>query len=91
MTPNDFVRRFLGLLPQENYNEDTLKLFANVVDTTKDGCVRRGPNLKPTLRQSLKASLRPSLKQSLKASLRVRLSLKPESSVMARPATEFKA
>lgn len=39
MTPNDFVRRFLGLLPHDNYNEETVKLLANVVDTTKDGLI----------------------------------------------------
>lgn len=39
MTPNDFIRRFLGLLPHQNYNEDTITLLANVVDTTKDGSV----------------------------------------------------
>lgn len=39
MTPNDFIRRFLGLLPHQNYNEDTVRLLANVVDTTKDGLV----------------------------------------------------
>ena len=37
MTASDFIRRFLGLMTHENYNEDTVRLLANVVDTTKDG------------------------------------------------------
>lgn len=43
MTAADFVTRFLGLIPGENYNDTTVRLLANVVDTTKDGlvfCVR---------------------------------------------------
>jgi len=37
MSAVDFVCRFLGLIPAQNYNEGTVHLLANVVDTTKDG------------------------------------------------------
>jgi len=37
MSAVDFVCRFLGLIPAQNYNEETVHLLANVVDTTKDG------------------------------------------------------
>jgi len=37
MTPHDFICRFLGLIPAQNCNEETVRLLANVVDTTKDG------------------------------------------------------
>jgi len=39
MTPRDFICRFLGLIPAQNCNEETVRLLANVVDTTKDGLV----------------------------------------------------
>ena len=39
MTPGDFVTRYLGLIPKDNYNEKTVRLLGNVVDTTKDGFV----------------------------------------------------
>jgi len=37
MSALDFVCRFLGLIPAHNFNEETVHLLANVVDTTKDG------------------------------------------------------
>jgi len=37
MTASDFICRFLGLIPAQNCNEETVRLLANVVDTTKDG------------------------------------------------------
>ncbi len=37
MSGTDFVQRYLGLLKEGDYNQDTLNLFANIVDTTKDG------------------------------------------------------
>jgi len=39
MTDNDFIRRFIGLMQYENYNRNTVKLLANVADTTKDGLI----------------------------------------------------
>ncbi|XP_013413713.1 calcium-binding mitochondrial carrier protein Aralar1 [Lingula anatina] len=37
MSYSDFIRKYLGMLPEENHNEETLRLLGNVVDTTKDG------------------------------------------------------
>uniref|UniRef100_T1I7Q7 Uncharacterized protein n=1 Tax=Rhodnius prolixus TaxID=13249 RepID=T1I7Q7_RHOPR len=37
MSGSDFVRGFLKLLPHDNYNEQSLKLLAGIVDTSKDG------------------------------------------------------
>lgn len=38
MTPIDFVHRFLGLFGGDReYNESTVTMLANCVDTTKDG------------------------------------------------------
>lgn len=39
MNSNDFVRGFLGLLPHDNYNEQSLRLLAGIVDTSKDGLI----------------------------------------------------
>jgi solute carrier family 25 (mitochondrial aspartate/glutamate transporter), member 12/13 len=39
MTDADFVIRYLGLVPEQNYNVETVKLLGNVIDTTKDGLV----------------------------------------------------
>jgi solute carrier family 25 aspartate/glutamate transporter 12/13 len=39
MSDTDFIRRFLGLMNEDNYNCSTVKLLANVVDTTKDGLI----------------------------------------------------
>ena len=36
MTNEDFVVHYLKLLPEENYNKDTLNLFAGVIDSNKD-------------------------------------------------------
>ena len=37
LTYKDFGIKFLKLLPEENYNEETLSLYAGVPDQTKDG------------------------------------------------------
>ncbi|CAJ0957825.1 unnamed protein product, partial [Mesorhabditis belari] len=37
MTSEDFIRRFLGLYTEENFNEETVRLLASAADTTKDG------------------------------------------------------
>ncbi len=39
MSCDDFVRGYLGLLKDDNYNQETVKILANSVDTTKDGLV----------------------------------------------------
>jgi solute carrier family 25 aspartate/glutamate transporter 12/13 len=39
MTSDDFVRRFLGLFPEQNFNEESIKLLANIADTSKDGLI----------------------------------------------------
>lgn len=39
MTPEDFIRTFLGMQKEENYNKDTLHLLSGVVDQTKDGFI----------------------------------------------------
>ncbi|CAJ0581664.1 unnamed protein product, partial [Mesorhabditis spiculigera] len=37
MTSEDFIRRFLGLYTDGNYNKETVRLLASAADTTKDG------------------------------------------------------
>ena len=37
MTPEDFIRKFLGLYTEEQYNKETVRLLASAADTTKDG------------------------------------------------------
>ncbi|XP_041460216.1 calcium-binding mitochondrial carrier protein Aralar2-like isoform X1 [Lytechinus variegatus] len=39
MTPEDFIRGYLNMQPERNYNPDTLKLLAGVADQTKDGLI----------------------------------------------------
>lgn len=39
MTSEDFIRGYLGMQPERNYNADTMKLLAGVVDQTKDGLI----------------------------------------------------
>lgn len=39
MNSNDFVQRYLGLFPHENFNERSLQLLGGIVDTSKDGLV----------------------------------------------------
>lgn len=39
MTDDDFIRKYLGLFPAENYNKESLKLLAGIVDTSKDGLI----------------------------------------------------
>lgn len=37
MTSSDFVRSYLGLYKDANYNPDSVNLLAGIVDTSKDG------------------------------------------------------
>ncbi|KAJ1359071.1 hypothetical protein KIN20_017697 [Parelaphostrongylus tenuis] len=39
MTPDDFIRRYLGLFTEENYNRESVRLLASAADTTKDGYI----------------------------------------------------
>ncbi|XP_076631816.1 calcium-binding mitochondrial carrier protein Aralar1 isoform X6 [Colletes latitarsis] len=39
MTPSDFVRSYLGLYTDTDYNPDSVKLLAGIVDTSKDGLI----------------------------------------------------
>ncbi|ETE69626.1 Calcium-binding mitochondrial carrier protein Aralar1 [Ophiophagus hannah] len=39
MTPEDFVRRYLGLYTEPHYNPKTVDLLAGVADQTKDGLI----------------------------------------------------
>ncbi|CAI4226539.1 unnamed protein product [Auanema sp. JU1783] len=37
MSSEDFIRKYLGLYTEENYNKETVRLLASAADTTKDG------------------------------------------------------
>lgn len=39
MTPEDFVRGYLGLFPGIDYNADSVRLVAGIVNTSKDGFI----------------------------------------------------
>lgn len=39
MTPADFVQKYLRLYTDANFNSDSVKLLAGIVDTSKDGYV----------------------------------------------------
>ncbi|XP_076169184.1 calcium-binding mitochondrial carrier protein Aralar1 isoform X2 [Ptiloglossa arizonensis] len=39
MTPSDFVRSYLGLYTDADYNPDSVNLLAGIVDTSKDGLI----------------------------------------------------
>ncbi|XP_013779332.1 calcium-binding mitochondrial carrier protein Aralar1-like [Limulus polyphemus] len=39
MTPTDFVRGYLGLYQESNYNPTTVQLLGNILDTSKDGLI----------------------------------------------------
>uniref|UniRef100_H2ZH14 EF-hand domain-containing protein n=1 Tax=Ciona savignyi TaxID=51511 RepID=H2ZH14_CIOSA len=39
MTPSDFIRSYLLMLPNENYNKTTVNLLASVADYTGDGLI----------------------------------------------------
>ncbi|XP_068985225.1 calcium-binding mitochondrial carrier protein Aralar1 isoform X1 [Bombus flavifrons] len=39
MTPSDFVRSYLGLYTNSDYNPDSVNLLAGIVDTSKDGLI----------------------------------------------------
>ncbi|KAK5969112.1 Calcium-binding mitochondrial carrier protein Aralar1, partial [Trichostrongylus colubriformis] len=37
MTSEDFIRKYLGLFTEENYNRESVRMLASAADTTKDG------------------------------------------------------
>jgi len=37
MTPEDFIRSYLGLYAEQNFNSKTVKLLGSILDTSKDG------------------------------------------------------
>ena len=39
MTAEDFVRKFLQLFTNEDYNPTSVKLLAGIIDTSKDGLI----------------------------------------------------
>uniref|UniRef100_A0A1I7RWC6 EF-hand domain-containing protein n=2 Tax=Bursaphelenchus xylophilus TaxID=6326 RepID=A0A1I7RWC6_BURXY len=39
MTDTDFIRRYLGLYTEDNYNKETVRLLASAADTSKDGLI----------------------------------------------------
>jgi len=39
MSPNDFIRQFMGLYSEENYNQATVNFLAGCADTTNDGLI----------------------------------------------------
>ncbi|XP_042896208.2 calcium-binding mitochondrial carrier protein Aralar1 isoform X1 [Parasteatoda tepidariorum] len=39
MTPDDFVRRFLGIYEEQNFNPKTVHLLGSILDTSKDGLI----------------------------------------------------
>nr|NP_733364.1 aralar1, isoform C [Drosophila melanogaster]Q9VA73.1 RecName: Full=Calcium-binding mitochondrial carrier protein Aralar1 [Drosophila melanogaster]AAF57048.1 aralar1, isoform C [Drosophila melanogaster] len=39
MTSEDFVRKFLGLFSESAFNDESVRLLANIADTSKDGLI----------------------------------------------------
>ncbi|XP_043215075.1 calcium-binding mitochondrial carrier protein Aralar1-like isoform X4 [Amphibalanus amphitrite] len=39
MTPTDFIRNFLGWFKEDNFNPESVKLLAGIIDTSKDGLI----------------------------------------------------
>lgn len=39
MTPEDFIRSFLGLFPNEDYNKESVHCLAGVVNASKTGLI----------------------------------------------------
>lgn len=39
MSSEDFVRNYLGMFPEPNFNKESVKLIASAADTTKDGYI----------------------------------------------------
>lgn len=39
MTANDFVRHYLGLYDEPNYNPNSIQLLGGILDTSKDGLI----------------------------------------------------
>uniref|UniRef100_A0A914HB78 EF-hand domain-containing protein n=1 Tax=Globodera rostochiensis TaxID=31243 RepID=A0A914HB78_GLORO len=39
MTAADFIRKYLGLYAEDNYNRETVRLLASAADTAKDGLI----------------------------------------------------
>ena len=41
MTSSDFIRGFLGLFPDANFNPRSVSLLGGIIDTSKDGYIPR--------------------------------------------------
>lgn len=39
MRSGDFIQRFLGFIPEKDFNEESVKLLGGIVDTSKDGLI----------------------------------------------------
>lgn len=39
MTPADFVRHYLGLYTEPNFNQNSVNLLGGILDTSKDGLI----------------------------------------------------
>ncbi|XP_034248787.1 calcium-binding mitochondrial carrier protein Aralar1 isoform X1 [Thrips palmi] len=39
MRAGDFIQRFLGFIPDKDFNEESVKLLGGIVDTSKDGLI----------------------------------------------------
>lgn len=39
MTPEDFIRSFLGLFNEPNHNAKSVRLLAGIIDTSKDNLI----------------------------------------------------
>lgn len=39
MTSEDFVRKYLGLFEGSNFNKDSVRLLASIIDVDKDGYI----------------------------------------------------
>ena len=37
MSTDDFIRSYLGLYTEDNYNPKTVKMLGSILDTSKDG------------------------------------------------------
>lgn len=39
MTADDFIRKYIGLFPSEDYNRESVGLLAGIVNASKDGLI----------------------------------------------------
>lgn len=39
MTPEDFIRTYIGLFPNDNYNKESLDYLAGIVNSSKTGLI----------------------------------------------------